>query len=367
MADHAAEKTAFIAHPLDADLFKSYIRFLRPDKSYRDEFLIKLFEWTPSFKIKEFSNLSFNGNGGIDASFIMVPFLPEMRDISLKRVIDKIDSALTIAADVGCTVAAMGGFTSIVLQGQERDFAEKHGLRITSGNSLTAAIIVKSIESVVHEFGIDLSATSIAIIGASGDIGSACMGYLCTKAKRLYVTGRNLPALKEAVDRHREYRSSDIVVIADNREAIDQSQICIFVTSAYEYLFSAQDFKPGTVVCDASAPLNVKVDGRLRDDVFIYHGGIASIPFPIDAGFDIGLPSPYMFYGCQLEGLLLGLYPDMPCSWGKGNISREKLKMFMQKIDVCASMKIAFSIGNTMYTEEQIQTYARKWKERIYG
>ena len=367
MADRAAEKTAFIAHPLDADQFRLFIRFLRPDKSYRDEFLIKLFEWTPSFKIKEFSNLSFNGNGGIDASFIMVPFLPEMRDISLKRVIDKIDNALKIASDAGCTVAAMGGFTSIVLQGQERDFAEKHGLRITSGNSLTAAIIIKSIESVALKFSINLNAASVAIIGASGDIGSACMGYLCTKAKRLYVTGRSIPSLKEAVERNREYRSSDIVVTADNREAIDHSQICIFVTSAYDYLFTAQDFKPGTVVCDASAPLNVKVDGQLRDDVFIYHGGIASVPFPIDAGFDIGLPSPYMFYGCQLEGLLLGLYPDMPCSWGRGNISREKLGLFMQKFDECSSMKIALSIGNAMYTDEQLETYARKWKERSYG
>ena len=248
-----------------------------------------------------------SGRKGIDASLIMVPFLPEMRDISHKRVIEKIDAALGIASQAGCSVAAMGGFTSIVLQGQEGDFARRHGLRITSGNSLTAAIILKSVQSLARTFAIDLAQTSIAIIGASGDIGSACMGYLCTRVKRLYVTGRSLPSLEEAVMRHRSYRSSDIVVTSDNREAIDNSRICIFVTSSYEHLFTSRDFKPGTVVCDASAPLNVKVEGPLRDDVFIYHGGIASIPFPINIGFDIGLPSPRTFYGCQLEGILLGM------------------------------------------------------------
>jgi fatty aldehyde-generating acyl-ACP reductase len=362
MADKTAEKTAFIVHPTDADLFKAYIRYLKPEKSYRSEFLIKLFEWTPSFKINEFSQLGFNGKSGIDASFIMVPFLPEMRDISLKKVIEKIDAALEIASSAHCTVAAMGGFTSIVLQGQEQNFSEKHRLRITSGNSLTAAIIIKSIETIAEKFGIDLALATIAIVGASGDIGSACMGYLCTRAKRLFVTGRSIPALEEAVERHRAYRKSDIVITSDNRKAIENSRICIFVTSSYDYLFSAKDFKPGTVVCDASAPLNVKVEGALREDVFLYHGGIASIPFPIDAGFDIGLPSAYAFYGCQLEGLLLGLYPDLPCSWGRGNISREKLMLFMQKFDECSSMDIAFSIGDAMYSGEQINGYAGRWK-----
>jgi fatty aldehyde-generating acyl-ACP reductase len=362
MAAAGAEKTAFIVHPPDLDLFRSYIRFLKPDKSYRNELLIKLFEWTPSFKVKEFPQLHVDGGGSIDATLIMVPFLPEMRDISVRHVTGKIDAALGIAAQAGCTVAALGGFTSIVLQGREEDFSRRHGLRITSGNALTAAIILKSLERVARTFNFDLAEIPVAIIGASGDIGSACMGYLCTRVKRLYATGRSLPSLREAAGRLGPNRSCDIIVTTDNREAVDNSRLCIFVTSSYDYLFTERDFKPGTVVCDASAPLNVKIESRPRDDVFIYHGGIASIPFPIDAGFDIGLPSPYTFYGCQLEGLLLGLYPELPCSWGRGNISQEKLMLFMDKLDECPSIAVAFSHGTAMYTDEQINAYAGKWK-----
>jgi fatty aldehyde-generating acyl-ACP reductase len=365
MAAAKAEKTAFIVHPPDLELFRSFVRFLKPDKSYRNEFLIKLFEWTPSFKVKDFSRLGLGGIESVDATLIMVPFLPEMRDISIRRVVGKIDAALGIAAEAGCTIAALGGFTSIVLQGQEGDFSRRHGLRITSGNTLTAAIILRSVEEVARAFDFDLAETSVAIIGASGDIGSACMGYLRTRVKRIYATGRSLPSLMEAIGRHGAGAdvSGRIVATTDNREAVDNSRLCIFVTSSYEHLFTTRDFKPGTVVCDASAPLNVKLDGPPREDVFVYHGGIASIPFPIDAGFDIGLPSPNTFYGCQLEGLLLGLHPDLPCSWGRGNISQEKLSAFIGRFDTHPAMRIAFSNGNSIYSKEQMDVYAKRWKK----
>lgn len=352
------QKCAFIGHPVDINLFRSYIRFLRPDKTYRDELIVKLFEWMPPYKAKDFFGLGFNGTDTVDAAMYMVPFLPEMREIKVKRVIEKIDKALALAASEGCTVASLGGFTSIVLQGQEADFAQKHNIKITSGNSLTAAIIVRSIETIARKFGIDLAASTVAIIGASGDIGSACLGYFCSRVKRLHVAARSVPTLREVVERHRPYMTCDIVLSGDNREAVDNANICVFATSATTYLFSGADFRPGTIVCDASAPLNVKVHGEFRDDVFIYHGGIARMPFPLDVGFDLGLASPYTFYGCQLEGLLIALHPELSCSWGRGNISREKLGRFLEKFDECSGMDIAFSIENSLYTEKQLDDYA---------
>jgi fatty aldehyde-generating acyl-ACP reductase len=358
MVSVGPQKCAFIGHPVDIDVFRSYIRFLKPDKTYRDELLVKLFEWMPSYRAKEFSNLSFDGTKGVDANLYMVPFLPEMREIKVKRVIEKIDKALGLAASEGCTVAALGGFTSIVLQGQEANFAQKHNIKITSGNSLTSAIIVRSIESITQKFGMDLAGSTVAIIGASGDIGSACLGYFCTRVKRMYATARSVPTLKEVIERHRAYSTCDIVLSDNNREAVDNANICIFATSAYTFLFSATDFMPGTIVCDASAPPNVKVRGNFREDVFIYHGGIVSIPFPLDVGFDLGLASPYTFYGCQLEGLLIALHPELPCSWGRGNISRGKLGLYLEKLEESPGMDVAFSIENSIYTEEQVDEYA---------
>ncbi len=42
----------------------------------------------------------------------------------------------------------------------------------------------------------------------------------------------------------------------------------IFVTSASGHLVTLEDFSPGCVVCDASAPVNVSTHGMQRPDVF---------------------------------------------------------------------------------------------------
>ena len=126
---------------------------------------------------------------------------------------------------------------------------------------------------------------------------------------------------------------------------------------------NAPDFKPGTIVCDASAPVNVAIEKELRDDVFIYHGGIAAIPFPLEIDFDIGLASPYTFYGCQLEGLLIGLHPELPCSWGRGNISLEKLGHYLDIFNQYQSLQAAFTLESIYYTEEQIDSYAKMWQD----
>jgi len=95
-------KIALIGHPADMNLYRSYIKHLKPDKTFKDQLLLKLFEWTPAYKVKEWNALSFDGVHGFDACMIMVPFLPEMREIKHKQIITKIEQALEIASKEGC-------------------------------------------------------------------------------------------------------------------------------------------------------------------------------------------------------------------------------------------------------------------------
>jgi fatty aldehyde-generating acyl-ACP reductase len=353
-------KVGFIAHPPSMDLFRAYIRHLKPDKVYRDGLLLKLFEWTPSYKVTGWEGLSLDGQRFVDAILVMVPFLPEMRDIKLKRVVEKTEQAIAICAEEGCTVAALGAFTSIILQGQEADLATKYGLRITSGNTLTAALIVESIEDLARRFRLELAESSMAIIGASGDIGSACFAHFSDKVKRLWLTARGLTSLKELVHRRAPRTTAEVVVTDDNVQALKQARFVIFVTSAHQHLVSLDAFSPGTVVCDASAPLNVQTNGALRPDVFVYHGGIAQLPFPLDPGFDIGLASPTTFYGCQVEGILMAADPSLPCSWGRGDITPDKIRRYRDEVSSLSTMGIDYSIAAHDYTCQEISDYATR-------
>jgi fatty aldehyde-generating acyl-ACP reductase len=353
-------KVGFIGHPPNMDLFRAYIRYLRPDKAYRDELLRKLFEWTPSYKVTSWQNLSLDGKRSLDAVLVMVPFLPEMRDLRLKRIVEKIERAIAICAEEGCTVAALGAFTSIILQGQEADLAARYGLRITSGNTLTAALIVESIEDLARRFRLELAETSMAIIGASGDIGSTCFAYFSDKVKRLWLTARGLTPLREIVRRHAPTTTAEVEITDDNEQAMRQARFVIFVTSAYQHLVTLDQFSPGTVVCDASAPANVAADGALRPDVFAYHGGIARLPFPLDPGFDLGLASPTTFYGCQVEALLLAANPSLPCSWGRGNITADKLRRYRDELASAPTIGVDYSIAGHPYTYQEIEEYASR-------
>ncbi len=218
-------KVGFVGHPQDMDMLRNYIHHLNPAKTYRDGLLLKLFEWTPSYKVTGWDGLSFDGVRSVDAILVMVPFLPEMRSVKLRRIVEKIEQAIAICAQEGCSVVALGAFTSIILQGQEADLAAQYGLRITSGNSLTAALIVQSVEELANGFGFEMSETKMAIIGASGDIGSSCFAHFSDKVKSLWLTGRGLTPLQDLVCRHESKTTAQVTTTTENLAAIKDGSL----------------------------------------------------------------------------------------------------------------------------------------------
>jgi fatty aldehyde-generating acyl-ACP reductase len=352
-------KFALIAHPPELALYRKYIRFLKPEKSFRDELILKLFEWTPSYTVRRWKNFTLDGGRFADGVMIMVPFLPEMRDIKLARVVEKIEQALRIARDEGCTVAALGAFTSIVLQGREEEIGEKYGIRLTSGNTFTAALIVRSIEELARRFNRPLENETLALVGASGDIGTGCLVYFGSRVKKLVLTARGLTRLEQVLASRKKAVPCEVEVTSDNRRAIEKARFCVFATSSYGRLFHVNDFEPGSVVCDASAPLNVAFDPRPRRDVFLYHGGVAALPRALSPGFDIGVASSRMMYGCMMEGVLHAFAPDLPRSWGRGNITRAAIERYLGLLDDGPGVSPGYSVGGHRYTRRELERYSR--------
>lgn len=354
---HSRPKFALIGHPTDLPLFRSYISYLKPGKTFRDELILKLFEWTPAYKVKDLYNISFDGRAMADGIIIMVPFLPEMREMKLREITAKIEQAIAIAAREECTIAALGGFTSIVLQGQEKDLAHKYGIALTSGNTLTAALIIRSIMEACERFKLDLADQTLAIIGASGDIGSGCAEYFCDKVQSLILTARGSQLLEQLRNAINDRANRPITISTSNSDALRQATVFIIATSAYGTIFDLAEFPAGSIVCDASAPQNVRISGGLRNDVFLYHGGIAEVPAVLQPDFDIGLAGKNDFYGCQLEGVLIALDPTLPCSWGRGNISREKIDRYLDTIACYPSIRIAWGIRERTFSDVDMEAY----------
>jgi len=63
-----------------------------------------------------------------------------------------------------------------------------------------------------------------------------------------------------------------------------------------------------------------------RKDIFVFSGGLATVPTPINTGVDMGMPSPDVCYGCFCEVIILALERRFEnYSYGRGNITLEKM------------------------------------------
>jgi hypothetical protein len=60
-----------------------------------------------------------------------------------------------------------------------------------------------------------------------------------------------------------------------------------------------------------------------------------------------------------VEGILLALDESLPCSWGRGNITREKMDLFLKKLDGFSDLGISLSAGNHVYTNEDLSQYKK--------
>ncbi|MDH4058911.1 MAG: hypothetical protein OEU76_09100, partial [Cyclobacteriaceae bacterium] len=156
---------------------------------------------------------------------------PDKLDAQFIRInVDKVKSAISHAKKLGARIVALGGFTSIVLEGNLHSFSTGE-TKFTTGNSLTAAYIVKGIERAAFRKDIDLRESSILIVGASGDIGTACISYLKAKVKKILLCARNKYRL-EKLSQELEKEDISVKYSLNMQDLIPEADVIIGVASS---------------------------------------------------------------------------------------------------------------------------------------
>ena len=101
---------------------------------------------------------------------------------------------MELAQKKGINITALGGFTSIIfenfnlLQHKQIRNTSLEWERFTTGNTHTAWVICRQLEINAPRIGIDLKKATVAVIGATGDIGSAVCRWLINKTCLLYTS-----------------------------------------------------------------------------------------------------------------------------------------------------------------------------------
>ena len=279
----------------------------------------------------------------IEGSYIDSCFVPEMLS-RFKTARRKVLNAMELAQKKGINITALGGFTSIIfenfnlLQHKQIRNTSLEWERFTTGNTHTAWVICKQLEINAPRIGIDLKKATVAVIGATGDIGSAVCRWLINKtgiSELLMVARQQEPlALLQ--------KELDGGTVTSLNEALPQADIVVWVASMPKTIeIDTDNFKKPCLMIDGGYPKNL--DEKFQgENIYVLKGGI--VEFFNDIGWnmmelaEMQNPQREMF-ACFAEAMILEFEKcHTNFSWGRNNISLEKMEFIG-----AASLKHGFS------------------------
>ncbi|MEM7064097.1 MAG: long-chain acyl-[acyl-carrier-protein] reductase [Cyanobacteria bacterium P01_B01_bin.77] len=297
----------------------------------------------PPFVVEDIKVTSATGQV-IEGRYVESCFLPEMLATRrIKAATRKILNAMAHAQKLGINITALGGFSSIIfenfkleqirrIRNLELDFH-----RFTTGNTHTAYIICQQVEQAAPQYGLDLSKATVAVCGATGDIGSAVCRWLSehTGVKDLLLVARNRERLDNLKD---EIGMGQIMGL---EEALPLADVVVWVASMPKGIdIDPSKLKQPCLMVDGGYPKNIGSQFS-HPGIHVLKGGIVEHTLDIDwrimhiVAMDV--PARQLF-ACFAESMLLEFEKwHTNFSWGRNQITLEK----MEKIGA-ASVKHGF-------------------------
>ncbi len=279
----------------------------------------------------------------IEGSYIDSCFVPEMLS-RFKTARRKVLNAMELAQKKGINITALGGFTSIIfenfnlLQHKQIRNTSLEWERFTTGNTHTAWVICRQLEINAPKIGIDLKSATVAVVGATGDIGSAVCRWLINKTGigELLLVARQ----KEPLDSLQKELDGGTIKSLD--EALPEADIVVWVASMPKTMeIDTNNLKQPCLMIDGGYPKNL--DEKFQgSNIHVVKGGI--VKFFNDIGWnmmelaEMQNPQREMF-ACFAEAMILEFEKcHTNFSWGRNNISLEKMEFIG-----AASIKHGFS------------------------
>jgi fatty aldehyde-generating acyl-ACP reductase len=268
----------------------------------------------------------------IEGKYVESCFLPEMLATRrIKTAVRKILNAMAHAQKHGINITALGGFSSIIFENFKLEqFQQVRNIklefeRFTTGNTHTAYVICKQVEQASKQVGINLSEATVAVCGATGDIGSAVCRWLDAKTdvKDLILIARNeqrLLALQAELGRGK---------IMTLEAALPLADIVVWVASMPKGVeIDPKSLKQPCLLIDGGYPKNLATKIQ-HPGVYVLNGGIVEHSLDIDWKImqivNMDVPARQLF-ACFAESMLLEfekLHTNF--SWGRNQITVEKM------------------------------------------
>jgi len=238
--------------------------------------------------------------------------------------VTRVRSAASCAIRAGARIVSLGGFSSILIEGDFAQLPERHETVFTTGNTLTVGFVVQGLQRICALQDRELGESTLLVVGATGDVGSGCARYLAPVVKRVLLYARNPERLRKLAVKLRA-GSADVEIATDLQQFSEPADVVICAASLASPSLLLGRIADHAVICDAGYPKNLSpLAGRCGATVFF--GGLGQVDGGMQFSPDLrGVlnrhPFPDVAHGCLLEGMALALERRFePFSTGRGHI-----------------------------------------------
>jgi len=297
---------AFVIHPLNPkrDVARKYPLLAKVLPTSLIHFFSRF--WPPLY-LSHITGVRSQATGKeIEGWLVACPFAArQMLQMPPQTAYKKIVKTGRLAQRLGARMLGLGAFTSVVGDGGVT-VAQRLGIPVTTGHSLTVAVVIEALEEAARSRGIQPESSSVAVVGATGSIGSACAELLAPVVAGLVLVGQRESHLAKTAAQVRG-AGARRVRVSTHIEDIREAHLVLSVTNAARPVIQPEHLRRGAVVCDVAIPPDVSPRvTRERGDVLVIDGGMLDVPGEVDFGFDFGLP-PGKAYACMVEPMVLAL------------------------------------------------------------
>jgi fatty aldehyde-generating acyl-ACP reductase len=244
--------------------------------------------------------------------------------------IGRVRAAAAYAIRAGAKIVSLGGFSSILIEGNFNQLPDRGDTVFTTGNTLTVGLIVQGVKKMCALEGRDIRRSTLLIVGATGDVGSGCARCLAPLVRRVMLNARNAERLY-ALSAELAADGSDVEISTHLERFPFQADIVICAASLASPSLLLGGIAPEAIICDAGYPKNLRPDAY-SPGARIFFGGLGQITeglsfVPDFSGVLNRHPFPDVAHGCLLEGMALALERRFePFSQGRGFITPERVK-----------------------------------------
>jgi len=243
--------------------------------------------------------------------------------------IARVRGAAACAINAGARIVSLGGFSSILIEGNVDQLPARHDTVFTTGNTLTVALIVQGIHRMCALEERDLRRSTLLVVGATGDVGSGCARCLAPLVRRVLLSARNVERLRRLAA-ELEADGVQVEIATERQQFSAEADVVICAASLARPSLLLGRIAPDAIVCDAGYPKNLSPSAEMPG-AKIFFGGLGQITggmrfTPDFHGILNRHPFPDVVHGCLLEGMALALERRFePYSRGRGFITPERV------------------------------------------